>query len=76
MQKFLIIKETLGDKVYYQLKKGNSTLLTFTENEWNNWIHTTYASLLIYSGNKSDIMYKESLSAYNFICNYFKIKTI
>jgi len=76
MQKFSIIKETIGNKVYHQLKQGNSILLTFTKNEWNNWIHNTYASLLIYSGNKGDIMYKESLSAYNFICNYFRIKTI
>ena len=76
---FTITKETYSNKEFFTLRQGNSIILSFTKKGWNDWVENMYSILLTYSNNKrvkNGAMYKESLNLYNFICNYFKIKTI
>jgi len=76
MNTFTITKEIYSNQEFFVLSRGNSTILSRTENGWNNVIQSMYLRLLTDSGDKNSQTHKESLSQYNFICNYFKIKTI
>jgi len=76
MRTFKMTKEIYSNKEFFTLNQGNSTLMSSTKENWYNIIQSMYLRLLTDNCNKNSKMYKESLSQYNFICNYFKIKTI
>ena len=62
-----------GNKIGFRKVTGSDALHPMTKEEWHDYIHKLYSTLLLCEDKKGN-MYKDSLEFYNAICKEFDVE--